>query len=368
MKEINLFGLNYLDKEKELVNSFKLLLKKKNFVKGNEIKLFETKFKKKIKAKYCHSCNSGTDALYLILKTLKLKKNDEIITTSHSWISTSEAIVNAGGKPIFVDTGEDFNIDPNKIKTKITKNTKAMLIVHLFGLPCKMESIIKICRKNRIKLIEDCAQSTFSKYKNKNVGTFGYASAFSFFPTKTLGCFGDGGCIITNNKKVYEKVKLLSNHGSSNRVDNIYHGINSRLDTLQALILIQKLKWVDQELKKKIRVVKFYNNELSKIKSIEIPRTYSKILNTYYLYTIKVKERDKLKKYLMSKGIQSGVYYPLLLPFKKVYKIYNPKPNQFKTSLDNTKKMLSIPLHKDIDLKLAKVIVNQIKFFYEKRN
>ena len=137
---------------------------------------------------------------------------------------------------------------------------------------------------------------------------------------------------------------------------------------MHKLILIQKLKWVDQELKKKIRVVKFYNNELSKIKSIEIPRTYSKILNTYYLYTIKVKERDKLKKYLMSKGIQSGVYYPLLLPFKKVYKIYNPKPNQFKTSLDNTKKMLSIPLHKDIDLKLAKVIVNQIKFFYEKRN
>ncbi len=368
MKKIHLFGLDYLKKQKVFVDSFKTLLKKKNFVKGNEINLFENKFKKKLGANYCHSCNSGTDALFLILKTLNLKKSDEVITTSHSWISTSEAIVNAGGKPVFIDTGDDFNINPDKIKSKISKNTKALLIVHLFGLPCKMKPIIKICKKNRIKLIEDCAQATFSKYKNKNVGTFGYASAFSFFPTKTLGCFGDGGCVVTNNKKVYEKIKLISNHGSNDRIDNIYHGINSRLDTIQALILINKLKWVDQELKNKQKIVKFYNKELSKINGIEIPKIYPKTTNTYYLYTIKTKKRNKLKKFLHSNGIQSGIYFPLLLPFKKVYKIYKPKNNQFKTSIENTKKMLSIPLHKDIDLKSAKIIVDQIKAFYEKRH
>ena len=186
---IKLFNLEF-NKEKEIYKSILFdLIKKKNFVKGSEIKDFEQLFRKKIGTKYCISCNSGSDALFAILYSLGIRRGDEVITTSHSWISTSEAITRLEAKPVFVDTREDFNINEEKIEKKITKKTKALLIVHLYGVPCNMTKILKICRKNKIFLIEDCAQAHFSKYKQNYVGTFGVASAFSFFPTKNLGSF-----------------------------------------------------------------------------------------------------------------------------------------------------------------------------------
>ena len=237
MKSIKLFNLSIKKKKikKKIIDSILKNIDNTDFIKGKNVRLFEEKFKKIINSKYCISCNSGTDALFLILKSLDLKKSDEVITTSNTWISTSEAIVNAGAKPIFVDVDEDFNINPSLIKKKITKNTKTIFVVHLYVLPFTRDQIINT---NKIKLVEDCAQAHMSKYGDKYVGNFGIASAFSFFPTKNLGSFGDAGCVITNDLKLSKKLRMIANHGYKKKNFFEVNGVNTRMDTIQSSILL----------------------------------------------------------------------------------------------------------------------------------
>lgn len=367
MKSIKLFNLSIKKKKikKKIIDSILKNIDNTDFIKGKNVRLFEEKFKKIINSKYCISCNSGTDALFLILKSLDLKKSDEVITTSNTWISTSEAIVNAGAKPIFVDVDEDFNINPSLIKKKITKNTKAILVVHLYGLPCKMDQIMKICNTNKIKLVEDCAQAHMSKYANKYVGNFGIASAFSFFPTKNLGSFGDAGCVITNDLKLSKKLRMIANHGYKKKNFFEVNGVNSRMDTIQASILLEKLKYLKKDISYKNKLAKIYYKNLKNIKEVSFIIPESHIKHSYYLFTIKAKQRNKLKNYLISKGVQTGIYYPNLLPFQKVYSKYKIKKADFKTGIDINKEILSLPINSSLSTGDIEYCCLQIKNFYK---
>ena len=369
MKNIKLFDLKIKNKLKnEIVKSIENNINNSDFVRGKNIKIFEERFKKKIESKHCISCNSGTDALFLILKSLDIKKGDEIITTCHSWISTSETILNVGAKPVFVDADEDFNINPKLIEKKITRKTKAILIVHLYGLPCNMDKIIKLCKKKNLKLVEDCAQAHFSKYKNKYVGNFGIASAFSFFPTKNLGSFGDAGCVITNNSKIANKVRMIANHGYKKKNEFEIDGINSRMDTIQASVLLQKLNQINNEINHKTKLAKIYYKNLKNIKEVLIHIPPKHVKHSYYLFTIKVQKRKKLIKYLRDRGIETGIYYPKLLPFQKVYKKFNYSKKNFKISTKNNKKILSLPLNPNLSSRDIKYCCLQIKNFYSQQN
>ena len=362
---IKLFNLEF-NKEKEIYKRILFdLIKKKNFVKGSEIKDFEQLFRKKIGTKYCISCNSGSDALFAILYALGIRRGDEVITTSHSWISTSEAITRLEAKPVFVDTREDFNIDEEKIEKKITKKTKALLIVHLYGVPCNMTKILKICRKNKIFLIEDCAQAHFSKYKQNYVGTFGVASAFSFFPTKNLGSFGDSGCVLTNSKFLEKKIRMLFSHGSLNKKNFNFSGINSRMDTFQSKILDYKIRDIQKQIRIKEKIFKLYIKYLSDIPEIILPKIPKYKKPFFYLFTILVsKNRDKLQYYLKKKGIESAIYYEIPLPFQKVYKVSKKNKLDFSQTINNHRKMLSLPMHINLKEKDIKYCCTIIKKFF----
>ena len=363
MKKIKLFDLKASKTlKKNIIQKFKILIKNQNFVKGKSIEKFENTFSNKINSNFCISCNSGTDALLLSLKSIDIKKNDEIITTAHSWISTSEVIKNLGAKPIFIDTNKDFNIDENLIEKKITKKTKAIIVVHLFGKPANLDKIISIKKKYNLKLIEDCAQSHFSRYKKRYTGTFGDLAAFSFFPTKNLGCYGDGGCIVTNNHKLANKVRMIANHGTSDRKNFIFDGINSRLDTIQSLVLLEKLKNINYELNHKNKLKKTYYKYLSGLKEVVLPSIEKNKIENYYLFTIKCKKRDMLKNFLKQKNIDSGIYYDFLLPLLKINKI--SKKEHFPVAIKNQNAMLSLPINGKLKISDIKYISSQIKEFY----
>lgn len=345
MNNIKLFNLNIKEKSLniKIKKAFKSLLQHKDYVKGKDVKLFEKKFAAKNKTNYCISCNSGTDALFLILKTLNLRKKDEVIVPANSWVSTAEAVLNAGGSLKFVDTNKFNNIDEDLIEKNINKNTKAIIVVHLNGLPCNMSKIIRICKKHKIKLIEDCAQSHFAKYKHKYVGNFGYASAFSFFPTKNIGAFGDSGCVLTNNKKLSIKIRSIANHGRLNQNEYSGLGINSRMDTLQAKILNLKLVY-----EKKFRNIRksysnIYNQHLKNIDVIQLPENNLIKEPSFYLYTIRLKDnkiRNKLKHHLIKNNVETGIYYNYTLP-----ELYNVKnKNSFQSAINNKKQILSLPI------------------------
>ena len=265
-------------------------------------------------------------------------------------------------KTCFCNTNLDFNIDENLIEKKITKKTKAIIVVHLYGKPANMDKIIFIKKKYNLKLIEDCAQSHFSKYKNRYTGTFGDLSAFSFFPTKNLGCYGDGGCVLTNNFKLAKKVRMLANHGSLDRKNYTLDGFNSRLDTVHSIILLEKLKKINQELKHKYQLKKAYYKYLSGLKEVILPSVENNKDENYYLFTIKCKNRDKLKKFLQQQSIGSGIYYEFLLPFLKVNMV-NCK-NKFPIAIKNQKQMLSLPINKNLHVSDIKYISYKIKEFY----
>ena len=367
MKKIKLFDLTEnVSFKKRLLKKVNSLFIKQNFVKGREIIQFENKFAKSLNAKHCVSCNSGTDALFLILKSLKIQSGDEVITTAQSWISTSEVINNCKAKPVFVDTKNDFNIDEDLIEKKITKRTKAIIVVHLYGYPANMIKIKNICIKNKIFLIEDCAQAHFSKFNNKFVGTFGDASAFSFFPTKNLGSYGDAGCVITNNKSLYKKIKVLANHGSKDRKNFKQDGINSRMDTIQSIILNEKLKKIKTEIKYKQKIFKYYFKLLSKNNKIQLPDYKNDRFTNYHLLTLRCSKRNKLKKFLKTKGIETGIYYDFLLP--KLFVNKHSNKIKFKNSEENLKKILSFPINKNLSTVDVKYICKYINMFYKKLN
>jgi len=285
--------------EKEILKSIKKVIQSGQYILGEEVNKFENKFAEYINTKYAIGVNSGTDALFLSLKALNIGKGDEVITVPNSFISTVSSIVTAGAKPVLVDVCEDLNINVDLIEEKITNKTKAIIPVHLTGKPAEMDRIMKIAKEHNLYIIEDAAQAIGAIYKNKKVGSFGITGCFSLHPLKNLSVCGDGGIIVSSDRNIIQKIKILRNIGLKYRDHVEMWGYNSRLDTLQAAIGLIKLKYIENIIKRKREIAKIYNENLKEICDVPLELPYER--QVYQNYIIKVEERDRLMKFLFKK-------------------------------------------------------------------
>ena len=385
-KKINIPSLDlkreYVFLKKEIDKQIKLCLSSQHWILGEQVKELESKISNYLNAKYAIGCASGTDALLLSLRALAIQakdkeyfsQDDEIITTPFTFVATAEAIVRSGAKPVFVDINpETFNIDPKAIKKAINKNTVGIIPVHLFGQACEMNEIMQAALESNLFVLEDVAQAFGAQFKGKKLGTIGNCGAFSFFPSKNLGSYGDAGLVATNDERLANVIRILRAHGQTAQYNAKYIGYNSRLDSMQAAILLAKLKHIDKFNNLRIKIAQKYYNSLKDIKSIQIPvqcsmpnaHNYSHIYN---LYTIKVAPgiRDRMLKFLNDAGIGARIYYPLGLNEMEAF-----KSARISGSLVNageaTKSVLSLPINPFLKDKEIDYIIENIRFFSKKR-
>lgn len=335
------------------------------FVGGQFPKAFENQFAKAYGVEHCIGVANGTDAIYIALKALGIGPGDEVITVANSWISTSETISQAGAKPVFVDIDTFSTIDPTKIEEKITAKTKAIIPVHLYGQPADIERIKEICTEHRLFLIEDCAQAHFARFDEQYVGTFGDIATFSFYPGKNLGAYGDAGAIITNNTQLAEKMRMYANHGALKKHHHQIEGINSRLDGIQAAVLLAKLPYIGQWNSRRAEVAKQYNQLLKNIPEIETPFCRSNVQHVYHLYVIRTRHRDALKQFLAEKEIGTAIHYPTALPLLPAYKYLNHSAKDFPLAAQYQNEILSLPLFPEITEQQIHYVAEQIKRFFE---
>ncbi len=289
------------------------------YILGDEVKKFEQDFSNMIRIKYAVSVNSGSDALVIAINSLGVGNGDEVITVSHTFISTADAIVRNGAKPIFVDINpETYCMDVSKIEAKITEKTKAILVVHIYGHPVDMDPICKLAKKYNLFLIEDACQAHGAEYKNKKVGSIGDVGCFSFYPTKNLGAYGDGGMIITDDSELSEKLIQLRSYGQINKYHHDFIGFNSRLDEIQASILRVKLKNLVNWNNRRRKIAELYNKLLQQ-SYVKLPSEKKDCKHVYHQYVIRSKKRDYLKKELSNKGIQTQIHYPIPVHHQKFY-------------------------------------------------
>tara|TARA_B100000989_G_scaffold298987_1_gene291675 strand:+ start:1876 stop:3015 length:1140 start_codon:yes stop_codon:yes gene_type:complete len=352
--------------KKEIINLLNRIIKKGQFVGGYEIDKFEKNICKLINVKHCVALNSGTDALTLGLHLMGIKKGDEVITTPNSFIASAAAIVHLGAVPIFVDICNDGNIDPKDMINKISKKTKAIMPVHLSGRPCKMDRIISISKKYKIPIIEDAAQAIGTKFKNKFVGTFGKVGCFSAHPLKNLNAMGDSGYLVTDDKIIANKIKLLRNHGIKNRNDITDFGYVSRMDNFQAGILNLRLKKLKSIISKRRSNAKLYFQNLKKIKEIKLPYEEKNQFNSFHTFIILANKRDKLKNYLEKKKISTAIHYPKLIFDQKAYtnKFKKINSNHYPMSKYYVSNILTLPINEFVTKNEIKKISNEIINFY----
>jgi len=336
------------------------------FVRGKFVEKFEKAYTDKYRVKRCISCANGTDAIYITLRTLGISSGDEVITVANSWISTSETITQTGAKPVFVDIEPDyFNIDTKKIEEKITQKTKAIIPVHLYGQPAKIDEIKKICEEYNFFLIEDCAQAHFAEYDDQKVGTFGIAGTFSFYPGKNLGAYGDAGAIITNDDDFGQKARMFANHGSLQKHQHEMEGINSRMDGIRAAILNVKLKYIDEWNSARYKNALRYNELLSGIPEIKTPKIRDNSSHIFHLYVMRTNKRDELANYLKSKKISTGIHYPTALPFLPAYKYLGHKPSDFPIACQFQSEILSLPMFPELNNGQVDYVANSINEFFK---
>ncbi|HLN55692.1 MAG TPA: DegT/DnrJ/EryC1/StrS family aminotransferase [Bacteroidales bacterium] len=356
----------------EIDLAIKNVLQSTAFIKGPEVGLFEEELKQYVGAKHVIACANGTDALYLAVMVLGLKPGDEVITTDFTFIATVEVVALLGLKPVFVDTDpETFNIPADAIRKAITPRTKAIVPVHLFGQCADMESIMKIAREHNLYVIEDAAQATgadyiFSNGTVKKAGTIGDIGTTSFFPSKNLGCYGDGGAVYTNNDDFAAKIRSIANHGMKERYH--YHdiGINSRLDTIQAAILRVKLKYLDQFNAARRRVADTYDRAFAATGQIQTPKRALNSSHIFHQYTLRIKngKRNELKKHLENNGIPAMIYYPGPLHLQKAYNYLGYTEKDFPVTSSLCREVLSLPIHPDMEQEqIEHITVKVLEFF-----
>lgn len=332
------------------------VLRSGNLVQGEKVEEFEKKFAQYIGTKYAVAVSNGTTALHLALFLLDLKKDDEVITSPFSFIASTNSILYVGGKPVFVDIDGEFNIDASKIEEKITKKTKAILPIHLFGNPCEMDKIMKLAKKYKLKVVEDAAQAHGAEFKGKKIGSFGDLACFSFYGTKNMTT-GEGGMITTNDNNLYNKIKMLRSHGSSKRYYHKFLGFNFRITDIQAVIGVVQLKKLNEFNRIRIKNAKYLNEKLKNIKGIITPEIKGDKKQVFHQYTIIVTpefpvKRDVLVKKLNACGIECGVYYPLPIHKQESMAHFNGLKLPMSESL--SAQVLSLPVNplvtrKDID-------------------
>jgi dTDP-4-amino-4,6-dideoxygalactose transaminase len=341
------------------------VVKKGDYTLGKAVDDCEKTFAKRTGAKFAISVGNGTDALLLTLKALNIGPGDEVITVPYTFIATVGSIVTAGAKPVFVDIKEDYNIDENKIISAITKKTKAIMPVHWAGRPCEMEKIYSIARKHKLNVVQDSAHIIGARYKKKHLVNYGDACTYSMHPLKNLNVWGDGGFIVTNNKKLANKLYLIRNHGLKDRNTCEIFGYNSRLDTIQATVANYKMKKkLDNITNKRIKNSKMLDKLLSKNKNVSTVKRLNHLKEVFHLYHINVKKRDALKKYLIKHDIDAKVHYPIPVHLQPAAKFLKHKKGDFPVSEKMANTSLSLPVHEFIGEKHIKHMSNTINKFY----
>ena len=350
--------------KKQIQKSINSVLNSGVYILGKEVNKLEKKFQNYLKCKKAIGVKNGTDALILALKAVHVKKGDEVITTAHTALATIAAIVNVGATPVIVDAEESFyTLNPNDIEKKITKKTKAIIPVHIYGQCCDMKKIVQIAKKNKIYVIEDCAQALGSKIGNKKVGTFGDISTFSFYPTKNLGAIGDGGMIVTNNVHLGRKMYRLREYGWDKNRSTLEVGINSRLDEIQAGILNIKFKKLDNSNKKRITISKYFTKNISN-RFVKLPKVRPGTKHVFHIFSLLVNKRDKFIKYLNKNKIKAGIHYIKPACLNKGYKekcIFTK--NDIKKTIFISKRNVSIPIYPELKKKNVMKIVKVINKF-----
>jgi dTDP-4-amino-4,6-dideoxygalactose transaminase len=337
------------------------------FIRGPHVENFERAWAKTMGIRHCVSCANGTDALYITMRGLQLKPGDEVITTAHSWISTSETVTQAGGRVVFCDTDNDtFTINPALIEAKITPRTVGIIPVHLYGQSADMDAIMAIAKKHKLWVIEDCAQAHLAHFKSRLTGTFGNAATYSFYPGKNLGAYGDAGCIVTNDDSLADWTATFARHGGKG--DHVMEGVNSRLDGLQAAILNVKLPHLADWTEARRRVASRYDKLLNGVGDIVTPGLGCDRDHVYHLYVIRTGKRDALKKHLADAGIATVLNYPRALPFYPAYAYLGHKPADFPVAYRNQSLILSLPIYPEMSDEMIVYTASHIKGFFNGSN
>jgi dTDP-4-amino-4,6-dideoxygalactose transaminase len=355
----------YSSLKREIDEAIQRVIEGGQFILGPEVQAFEEEMVGYLGAEYAVGVASGTDALQIALLACGIKPGDEVITTPFTFIATAEAIAKCGAIPVFADIEpKTYNIDTAHIKSKITGKTRAVLPVHLYGQPADMAPIMELARSHHLKVIEDCAQALGSEYKGEKVGSLGDAGCFSFFPSKVLGAYGDGGIVITDDGEIAEKVDMLRRHGSGAGYYYLMSGFNSRLDSLQAAILRVKLRHLDQWIEQRRQKATLYSELLQNIEGIETPYEAEYAYHVFNYYTIRLRRgRNELQAFLTAQGIASNIYYPLSLHLQEVYRYLGYQPGDFPESESAQEGVLALPMYPELSEEQIGMITKAIRSF-----
>lgn len=367
----DLYG-QYLKIKDEVDTAMQEVIQSTVFVKGGKVVDFEKNLGNYLQT-HVVACGNGTDALQIAFMALELQPGDEVITTPFTFVATVEVLALLGLKPVFVDVcPTTFNIDVTKIEAAITPRTRAILPVHLFGQSADIESIMRIARHHGLYVVEDAAQSigtdfTFSDGTKSKSGTNGNIGCTSFFPSKTLGAFGDGGAIFSNDEKLAAKIRSIANHGMKVRYYYERIGVNSRLDSIQAAILDVKLKYLDKYISARQKAAEWYNQHLSGIEELSLPERVSYSTHTFHQYTIRTENRDQFQQYLKDIGIPSMIYYPEVIHLQEAYRYLGYEQGSFPVAEQLARQVLSLPMHTEMDEDQLLYITDRINNFFKKK-
>jgi dTDP-4-amino-4,6-dideoxygalactose transaminase len=360
----------------EITSALEDVFKNQQFILGPNVEALEQAIANYCQTRYAIGVASGSDALFLSLMALEIGPGDEVILPPFTFFATAGAVSRIGATPIFVDIDEEtYNIDPSKVEAKITSRTKAIIPVHLFGQCADMDPLLQIAKKKKLYVIEDAAQALGAEYKpdpdsgGRRAGQMGDFGCFSFYPTKNLGAFGDAGMVVTNNPDLAEKVRLLRVHGSRPKYFHKWIGINSRLDAIQAAILLVKFKhlekWTGERQKRAFRYQSLFQDLLASI-PLHLPAIQYENRHIYNQYVIRVPERDRLKKFLTENGVGTDIYYPFPLHLQECYASLNHRKGDFPVSERASKETLALPIYPELTEDQQAIVVDQIKAFYKK--
>ena len=360
--------IKFLDLEKvnnrfrdKIDSRIKTILDKGWYLQGEEDKTFEEHFANFVGTKYCIGCANGLDALNLIIKAYGFKEGDEIIVPANTYIASILAISENGVTPVLVEPSLDtYNINPDLIEEKITSKTKAIMVVHLYGQAVQMEKIWELAKKYNLKIIEDSAQGHGAIYKGRKTGNLGDASGFSFYPGKNLGCMGDGGAVTTNDEELANKIRALGNYGSHKKYCNIYKGVNSRLDEIQAAVLDVKLPHLDKDNQRRREISKYYRENI-KNPLIILPKTYDESAHVWHVFAVRTKNRDNFQQYLKDNDIQTLIHYPTPPHKQQAYKEWNHLT--FPITEEIHKTIISIPISPVMTDEEVQYVVDKINAY-----
>lgn len=351
----------YLTIQNEIDSAIAKVVSETAFISGKYAKAFEDAFAAYLGVKHCIACANGTDSLEILLQAMGIGAGDEVLVPANTWISTAEAVTTMGATPVFVDNHpETYTIDVSKIEEKITPRTKAIIPVHLYGLPAEMDEIMAIAKKYHLKVMEDCAQAHAATYKGRKVGTIGDCASFSFYPGKNLGAYGDAGGMVTNDDEIAHKARTIANHGQIAKNTHAIEGRNSRMDGIQGAVLSVKLPYLESWTEARRKHAKRYNELLVDL-GIQLPFEPSYSRHVYHLYVVQVPNRDEVIAKLKAEGIDTGIHYPTALPFMEAYKRFNHQPDDFPVAYKQMSQLLSLPMYAELTDAMIEHVCKSLK-------